>query len=97
VGEFVNHGFLIEGLEEFCSAFRVGITDKNLAESVVINHANEALYPLCVELVEDVIEQQDGLSTERLVKHFKCRKFESNQKTLLLSLRSDALERMAKE
>ena len=86
VGEFVNYGFLIERLEELCGAFGVGVADKNLAESVVVNHANQAFYPLCVELVEHVVEQQDGLSAERLMKHFKRGEFEGNQETFLLAL-----------
>jgi hypothetical protein len=97
VGEFVNYGFLIERLEELCGAFGVGVADKNLAESVVVNHANQAFYPLCVELVEHVVEQQDGLSAERLMKHFKRCEFEGNQETFLLALGPDALQRMAVE
>ena len=90
----MNHGFLVERFKELSRAFWVGIADKDLAKSVVVDHANEALNALRIELVKDVVEQQDGLSTKCLVKHFKRGELEGNQETLLLSLLTYALQRM---
>ena len=48
-------------------ALPLGIGDEHLTEMVVTHKPDEFHHPLVVELVENVIEQQDGLVADFLV------------------------------
>jgi len=75
--------------EKIREVLAVGIGDENLTETVAVNQADNALDTLAIQLIENIVQQQNGFAQiERL------RQLHGEQKGLLLPLRTHLLERV---
>ena len=52
---------ILIGAQDFRQVLTVGIGDKYLPELVALNHLNNALHPLAVQSVKNIVQQKDGL------------------------------------
>ena len=74
----------------------VGVCDENLAESVTAYQLHNLLHPLCIEFVEDVVEQQQGRrAAARSAEEVELRQFQGDEEGLALPLRALATYRIA--
>ena len=80
--------------ENLAHAIFVGIGDENLSEMVLSHHVEQFGNAGFVELVEDVIQQQDGFYFLSFVRIVELGQAQSQGVRLLLSLRSIALHRL---
>ena len=64
----------------------VAVGDENLSEAFVRNDADQLFDPLHVELVEDVVQQQDGTVAAVCGDDVVLREFQRDEERFLLSL-----------
>ena len=69
----------------------IGIGDKDLSEYVARNELHDVFDTIGIELVEEIVEQQDGGSIAMVGKEIILRQLEGYEVCLALSLRAYAL------
>ena len=73
----------------------LGIGDEYLAEIVFAYQPDKLVYPLIVQLVEDIVEQQDGLEAFDLPGVIELCQFDGHYVRFLLTLGTKFLQRIA--
>ena len=58
---YVEYLGIFIGFQNLREVLAVGVGDEDLSEIVTLHQIDDALDPLAVQTVEDVIEEQDGL------------------------------------
>ena len=76
------------------NALLLSVGYEDLSKMVITHQTHKLHHTLVVELVEDVIQQQNGLVTNLLVVVFKLRQTDGNHERFLLALRAKLLQRM---
>ena len=73
----------------------VGVRDEYLAKAVTRNQADYLLHPAGIQLVEDIVQQQQGSGLGcRTFQEVELRQFQGEDISLVLSLRTLALHGM---
>ena len=80
-------------LKDRLDTTRLSVSDEHLTKAVASNKQHQLADTLHIQLVENIVQQQYGLSTQMHTHIFKLRQFQCQQKGLLLSLRAETLDR----
>ena len=73
-------------VEECLDAAGLGVGEEDLAEAVAADEGDELAYAVEVELVEDVVEQEDGFLAGVVEEVLELGQFEGKCEALLLPL-----------
>ena len=84
-------------LKQTFNALLLGVGDEHLTEMVVAHQTDQLHHTLVIELVEDVVQQQNGLVTNLLIVVLELCQTDGNHKRLLLPLRTELFQRMPVE
>ena len=81
-------------LKQPLNALLLGVGDEHLPKVVVAHQPDELHHPLVIELIEDVIQQQNGFVANLLIVIFKLGQTYGDHERFLLALRPELLQRV---
>ena len=86
-------------LQDVGEVLAVGVGDEDLSEIGTVDQVDDTLNTLTIKLVEDVVEEQDGLLVEYAgIAEEEClTELEGQQESLLLPLAAYTLDRVVAE
>ena len=83
--------------EDSVEVFTVCVGDENLSEGVATDELDDLFHTVGVELVENIVKQEDGAGFPILSQEGELRQLQGNQVRLVLSLRTDAADKVVAE